>query len=104
MPARDSDPLADLECRLVRVHGLVQGVGFRQACVQQAQALGLAGWVRNRIDGSVEVLLQGPAPAVARMQAWLHEGPPPARVEGVTVTEPAPTEQRLQRFELRPTR
>jgi acylphosphatase len=76
----------EIECRLLRIEGRVQGVGFREACVQRAQALGLTGYVRNRRDGSVEVMLQGPADAMARMQAWLHEGPPLARVDRVSVS------------------
>lgn len=90
-------------CQLVRVDGRVQGVGFRQACVEQARALGLAGWVRNRRDGSVEAMLQGSADAVARMQAWIQRGPPGARVDRVTASAPAPGAEPLQRFEIRPT-
>lgn len=78
----------------------MQGVGFREACVQRARALGLAGYVRNRRDGAVEVLLQGRAEAVARMQAWLHEGPPLARVDRVAVSA-APLAM-LDSFERRP--
>jgi acylphosphatase len=48
-----------LETRLVRVRGLVQGVGYREACVRHSHALGVTGWVRNRIDGSVEAMVQG---------------------------------------------
>jgi acylphosphatase len=91
---------ANVDCRLLRVEGRVQGVGYREACVERARALGLTGYVRNRRDGSVEVLLQGPADAVARMQAWLHEGPPAARVDRVTAS-PAPPAT-LERFERRP--
>ena len=78
----------------------MQGVGLREACVQHAQALGLTGHVRNRRDGSVEALLQGPAEAVARMQAWLHAGPPLAKVERVTLRSVPVTS--LDRFERRP--
>jgi acylphosphatase len=93
----------DFECRLLRIEGRVQGVGYREACVQRARELGLAGYVRNRRDGSVEVMLQGPADAVARVQAWLHEGPPLARVDRVTrSTLPAPVAL-LDDFERRPT-
>lgn len=102
MTTPDHARLPDLEARLVRVHGRVQGVGFREACVQQAQSFALAGWVRNRRDGSVEAMLQGPADAVARMQAWLHEGPPAARVDRVTASA-LPPDASLRRFERRPT-
>lgn len=86
---------------LLRVEGRVQGVGYREACVQQACALGLAGWVRNRLDGSVEVLLQGPPQAVARMRSWLMQGPPAARVTRVTAA--AAASPVLHHFERRPT-
>ena len=91
----------DFECRLLRIEGSVQGVGYREACVQQARATGLTGYVRNRHDGSVEVMLQGPADAVAHMQNWLHQGPPLARVDRVTVSS-APVAV-FNSFERRPT-
>ena len=69
-------------CHL-RIEGRVQGVGFRDACVRQARALGLGGWVRNRRDGSVEVWAEGPPQAVAELQVWLHRGPTMARVDRV---------------------
>jgi acylphosphatase len=94
---------ADVKTRLFRIEGRVQGVGYREACVERAQALGLAGYVRNRRDGSVEVMLQGRADAVARMEAWLHQGPPPARVDCVTpIALPVPVAA-LDGFERRPT-
>jgi acylphosphatase len=92
-----------LECCLVRVEGRVQGVGFREACVDQARALQLAGWVRNRLDGSVEVLFQGPPDALTRMRAWLKRGPPAAHVLRVQSTpQPLPSPA-LAGFERRPT-
>jgi len=65
------------------VRGNVQGVGFRQATVQQATSLGLDGWVRNCEDGSVEVMLCGEQTGVEAMAHWLREGPSAARVESV---------------------
>ena len=67
----------------VRIGGRVQGVWFRAWTAEQARALGLSGWVRNRADGSVEALFAGPAAAVERMIALCHQGPPAARVETV---------------------
>lgn len=64
----------------VEIEGLVQGVYFRAWTEQNALRLGLAGWVRNRRDGSVEALFCGPAEAVDRMVALCREGPPSARV------------------------
>lgn len=65
------------------VRGRVQGVFFRQSAVQQARALGVTGWVRNREDGCVEGVASGPAEALERLRRWLQQGPPAARVEAV---------------------
>lgn len=67
-----------------RIEGRVQGVWYRGWIVDQATARDLAGWVRNRRDGTVEALFAGPEPAVRDMLAACHEGPPAARVTGVT--------------------
>jgi acylphosphatase len=67
----------------VVVSGRVQGVWFRAWTVETATGLGLAGWVRNRADGSVEALFAGPADAVEAMIARCHDGPPAAHVDGV---------------------
>lgn len=66
-----------------RVHGLVQGVNFRYYTVRKAQALGLTGFVRNRWDGTVEVVAEGEREAVDQLLSWLHIGPPSAEVERV---------------------
>ena len=71
------------------VSGIVQGVGYRYATVQAARESGLAGWVRNRQDGTVEALFAGPEPDVRDMLAVCHKGPPAARVTSVTES-PAP--------------
>lgn len=68
------------------VHGRVQGVGFRYFVVQKAQMLTLRGYTRNESDGSVEVLAQGPRPALERLLAYLRQGPPAAHVRDVRVT------------------
>ena len=67
--------------RHLRIAGLVQGVGYRYALQREALARGLAGWVRNRRDGTVEAVLQGDAHAVEQVIAWARRGPPAARVE-----------------------
>ena len=69
--------------RQLRISGRVQGVGFRDALRRQALALGLAGWVRNRRDGTVEAVLQGDACSVEEVIAWARHGPPAARVDRV---------------------
>lgn len=65
----------------IRVNGRVQGVGFRDALRAEAIRLGVAGWVRNRADGSVEALLQGNDDSVKRLIDWARRGPPAARVD-----------------------
>ncbi|MHB1293393.1 MAG: acylphosphatase [Anaerolineae bacterium] len=75
-----------------RVHGRVQGVGFRASTVDRARSLGLTGYVRNHRDRSVEVVAQGERKAVAEMLAWLYEGPSYASVSQVDVTWEAPTD------------
>ena len=69
--------------RSLRIRGLVQGVGFRWSLCREAQRLGLAGWVRNRHDGSVEALVRGAPAAVEGITAWAQHGPPAARVSEV---------------------
>lgn len=72
----------------VRIMGRVQGVWFRGWTVDQARRLGLAGWGRNRHDGSVEALFVGAADRVDAMLALCREGPPAARVDTIEA-EPA---------------
>jgi acylphosphatase len=73
----------------VVIKGWVQGVGFRVNCRHEAQRLGLAGWVRNRSDGSVEALFEGAAPAVDEMLCWCKHGPMGAEVSGIEVADAA---------------
>lgn len=76
--------------RRLLIHGRVQGVWYRGWAAKQAQALGLDGWVRNRRDGSVELVVSGPEEAVRAMIARCWEGPPAARVERIEeLPEPA---------------
>jgi acylphosphatase len=92
-----------LETRLVKVRGLVQGIGYREACVRRAHALGVTGWVRNRMDGSVEAMLQGSPEQLAAMCAWLSEGMSAALVDELQVTELEPPFPRFDIFERLPT-
>ena len=69
--------------RHLRIHGRVQGVGYRDALRREALRCGLGGWVRNRCDGTVEAVLQGEARAVDEVIGWARRGPPAARVERV---------------------
>ena len=78
-------PVGVVRVRVV-VSGRVQGVFFRDSCREQARALGVGGWVRNRADGTVEGELEGPGAAVDRLVAWCRAGPPRARVDAVDVS------------------
>ena len=86
--------------RHLHIFGLVQGVGFRYRFMEQAQGLGIKGWVRNRRGGSVEAIIEGTPEAVEAMLAWARRGPPAAQVERVEVSD---TEGGYSGFELRPT-
>ena len=86
--------------RLV-IHGRVQGVFFRAWSVEQATRLGLRGWIRNRSDATVEMLVHGAEAGVRRMIELCREGPPAARVDRIDIDqadEPVPSA-----FEKRPT-
>jgi acylphosphatase len=87
----------------LRITGIVQGVSYRAGFDAQARALGLAGWVRNRRDGSVEAIVRGEPHALQEMVAWAHRGPAMARVDHVAVDD---VDDRLvddHHFEIRPT-
>lgn len=74
----------------VRVRGRVQQVYFRQSTATRARSLGVAGWVRNREDGSVEAVFEGPAGAVADAITFVRTGPPRAEVTSVDVVWETP--------------
>lgn len=66
--------------------GTVQGVFFRDSCRREAQARGVAGWVRNNADGTVEAAFEGEDADVEQMVAWMRHGPRGAQVESVHVS------------------
>jgi acylphosphatase len=82
-----------------RVRGRVQGVGFRWFVEKEAATLGIAGWVRNRSDGSVEVLAQGSREQLFALRAKLHQGPRAARVDDVEEFESQP-QQEMKAFRI----
>jgi acylphosphatase len=67
------------------VQGRVQGVYFRASTQQEAQRLGVRGWVKNRPDGSVEILAQASESTLKEFVAWAHRGPSAARVDHVAI-------------------
>jgi acylphosphatase len=87
--------------RRLRIRGRVQGVGYRDALCDEARAGGVSGWVRNRLDGSVEALLQGQPERVAQLIVWARRGPPAARVDHLEV-EARDDEPACAGFERRP--
>jgi acylphosphatase len=75
------------------VRGQVQGVCYRMYAREKAAELGLTGWVRNRHDGTVEVLAEGDDGALAEFLAWCRTGPPHARVSDVAAAYSEPTRE-----------
>jgi acylphosphatase len=76
--------------RRVVVHGRVQGVFFRDTARRLASERGVAGWVRNRPDGTLEAVFEGSREAVDAMVRFCHQGPRGAEVESVEVSEEPP--------------
>ena len=88
----------------LRIAGRVQGVGYRDALRREALANGVAGWVRNRLDGTVEAVLQGAPAGVDAVIAWARRGPPAARVNGIDVqTAQGELDRSYSGFEFLPT-
>jgi acylphosphatase len=79
-----------IRCRVV-VSGRVQGVWYRESCRREAEALGVAGWVRHNRDGTVEAALEGDRAAVEKLVAWMRAGPRLAVVTDIAVTDEPPT-------------
>jgi acylphosphatase len=85
--------------RRVVVHGHVQGVFFRETARRRALAAGLAGWIRNVPDGTVEAVFEGEPDAVERLVDFCRDGPRGARVEWVDVAAEEP--EALDGFDVR---
>ena len=92
--------MSEAVTRRLVVHGRVQGVFFRESMRLEAERLGVAGWVCNRRDGTVEAVVHGLPEAVERLTQWARRGPADAQVSSVDVS---PAEGRFERFEKRPT-
>jgi len=82
------------------IAGRVQGVGFRYSMAEEAERLGVTGWVRNRRDGTVEAVVDGEPHALEAILAWARRGPRGARVTDVRISEIAGS---FERFETKPT-
>lgn len=79
-----TNPSAKRTLRLL-IYGRVQGVYFRHSMCREAQGLAIAGWVRNRSDGSVEAIVHGESAAVDLIVRWANRGPEMAQVEQVEI-------------------
>ena len=92
MPVRASAGPGGIRLKRVRarIRGRVQGVGFRYEARTRATSLGLAGWIRNAPDGSVEAVLEGEDDRVSDMVEWLGRGPSGARVDDIAVESQEP--------------
>jgi acylphosphatase len=86
----ESRSQAELKCRRYVVRGRVQGVGFRFFVEREAHVLGIAGWVRNNPDGTVEVLAMGTPEQLMGLRGRLRAGPRAARVDAVDEAEARP--------------
>ena len=78
--------MVNVRVRLM-IEGRVQGVWFRDSTRRQAIGLGVCGWAKNRPDGAVEVLAEGPEERVKKLVTWCLKGPPAARVAQVRETQ-----------------
>ncbi|HUL56749.1 MAG TPA: acylphosphatase [Usitatibacter sp.] len=92
--------MTDQVTRRLRITGRVQGVFFRESMRIEAERLVVSGWVCNRLDGSVEAVVQGSSEAVGLIVRWAHRGPEDARVTAVEISEAT---GEFTRFEKRPT-
>lgn len=84
----------------LRITGRVQGVWYRASACEQAKSLGLRGWVRNRPDGRVELVAEGPRAGLESLLEWCRTGPPLARVDDVE-TEWRPAAGGFSSFEVK---
>ena len=92
--------MSERRTRRLSIRGRVQGVWFRESMRLEAERLAVTGWVRNRMDGTVEAVVQGDAAAVEAMVRWARRGPQAAEVSAVEVGE---AEGDFLSFEKRPT-
>jgi acylphosphatase len=89
--------------RHLRIYGTVQGVWYRESMRQEAEQLGVIGWVRNRLDGSVEAIVQGAPQAIETIIEWCKLGPERAEVTRVEIAEARSDNERFDSFVKFPT-
>ena len=93
--------MSDRVTRRLVVRGRVQGVFYRESMRLEAERLGITGWVCNRLDGTVEAVVQGAPESVEAITRWARRGPEDARVQAVEVADASGD---FAAFEKRPTR
>jgi len=89
-----------MKAKRLLIRGIVQGVGFRFFAERTARHLGLCGYVRNLLDGRVEVVTAGPDEAIETFIAQIRQGPAAGRVDDVEITDTS-LEEGVRRFEIR---
>lgn len=92
--------MSDRVIKHLRIFGKVQGVWYRESMRQQAEQLGITGWVRNRLDGSVEALVQGDATAIDRIIQWARRGPEQALVTHMDIDDNPPQVGQVTSFDV----
>ena len=92
--------MSERETRRLCIRGRVQGVGFRESMRREAERLGVTGWVANRLDGSVEAIVQGAPDRVDAITLWARRGPEEAHVTQIISSEASGD---FAAFEMRPT-
>lgn len=89
-----------MPCKHYWVEGRVQGVFYRASTHEQAVQLGITGWVKNLMDGRVELVACGTEEQLAKLETWLYRGPPLAEVEDIEIQEEN-SKQNYNNFEIR---
>jgi acylphosphatase len=95
-----SEEADDLTTMRLRIDGFVQAVGYRNFAIAEARKLALDGWIRNRTDGTVEILVSGPTKTVEAFIGLCMRGPPGARVQDVELHKAEPPD--VKGFNRRP--
>ncbi|MCH7759409.1 acylphosphatase [Patescibacteria group bacterium] len=84
---------------VIKIYGLVQGVAFRYDTQHLAQELGLKGWTKNELDGSVKIVVRGEEDRLQKLVDWCHQGPRSAQVDKVELKWEEP-EQKFNNFNI----
>ncbi len=93
----------EIQARRYRIHGVVQGVGYRAFVWRLAGSLGLSGWVRNRLDGSVEAVLRGPSDLLEKAVGQLRVGPRLSSVQHIETSDDCADVEPGRGFDVRST-